>query len=157
MDELISREAAIDAIEQYDFVYPKYMERFVIELRDAIKADLKDDIEELPSAHPELDEWCTDCKEYDHERHCCPRYNRVIRESLAEIREAQSTEPKADERLVPKKPYTTFVPYFYKRDENIVQCPNCKRRLRTSRTVKNHDAYCPRCGQAIDWSEVEEE
>lgn len=61
----------------------------------------------------------------------------------------------ADERLVPKKPHTTFVPYFYKRDETIVQCPNCKRRLRTSRTVKNPDAYCPRCGQAIDWSEVE--
>lgn len=25
------------------------------------------------------DEWCTDCKEYDHGRHCCPRYNRVIK------------------------------------------------------------------------------
>lgn len=38
----------------------------------------------LPSAQPEphYDEWCTDCKEYDHERHCCPRWNRVIRETL---------------------------------------------------------------------------
>jgi hypothetical protein len=38
----------------------------------------------LPSAQPEmnLDEWCTDCKEYDHERHCCPRWNRVIRQTL---------------------------------------------------------------------------
>ena len=35
-------------------------------------------------AEPEqrYDEWCTDCKEYDHERHCCPRWNRVIRETL---------------------------------------------------------------------------
>ena len=38
----------------------------------------------LPSAQPEpnYDEWCTDCKEYDKERHCCPRWNRVIRETL---------------------------------------------------------------------------
>lgn len=28
------------------------------------------------------DEWCTDCKEYDTERHCCPRFNRVIRAAM---------------------------------------------------------------------------
>lgn len=38
------------------------------------------------------DEWCTDCKEYDHERHCCPRFNRVIRTAILEA----ETE---DERL----------------------------------------------------------
>lgn len=27
-------------------------------------------------------EWCTDCKEYDHEKHCCPRWNKVIRTTL---------------------------------------------------------------------------
>ena len=31
---------------------------------------------------PVLDEWCTDCKEYDHERNCCPRFNRVIRSAM---------------------------------------------------------------------------
>ena len=41
----------------------------------------------------ELDEWCTDCKEYDQERHCCPRFNRVIRTAISE---AEKTE---DERL----------------------------------------------------------
>lgn len=40
----------------------------------------------IPTAHPELDEWCTDCKEYDAERHCCPRFNRVIRETLADMK-----------------------------------------------------------------------
>ena len=35
-----------------------------------------------PSAQPELDEWCTDCKEYDKEKHSCPRWNRVIRNTL---------------------------------------------------------------------------
>lgn len=28
------------------------------------------------------DEWCTDCKEYDTEKKCCPRFNKVIREAL---------------------------------------------------------------------------
>lgn len=27
-------------------------------------------------------EWCTDCKEYDHEKHCCPRWTKVIRTTL---------------------------------------------------------------------------
>ena len=39
-------------------------------------------IKALTSAQPELDEWCTDCKEYDQEQHCCPRWNKVIRETL---------------------------------------------------------------------------
>lgn len=42
------------------------------------------DVETAPAEHPELSEWCTDCKEYDQEKHCCPRYNRVIREALTE-------------------------------------------------------------------------
>ena len=28
------------------------------------------------------DEWCTDCKEYDTEKKCCPRFNRVIRGAM---------------------------------------------------------------------------
>lgn len=53
MDEYIDRQAAIDKIDEYDFKFPNYMERFVTELRDAMKADLKHDIEALPSAQPE--------------------------------------------------------------------------------------------------------
>lgn len=42
----------------------------------------------MPSAQPEyrLDEWCTDCKEYDTEKHCCPRFNQVIRTTLNEMK-----------------------------------------------------------------------
>ena len=53
MSDLIRRLAAIDAIEKYNFNFPEYMERFVTELRDAMKEDLKDDIANLPSAQPE--------------------------------------------------------------------------------------------------------
>lgn len=49
---------------------------------------LRDEIENMPSAQPEyhFDEWCTECKEYDHERHCCPRFNAVIRTALEEAK-----------------------------------------------------------------------
>lgn len=50
--DTIYRQAAIDVIGEYDFEFPEYMERFVTELRDAMKADLKHDIEALPSAQP---------------------------------------------------------------------------------------------------------
>ena len=31
------------------------------------------------------DEWCTGCKEYDTEKKCCPRFNRVIRGAMKRI------------------------------------------------------------------------
>ena len=51
-------------------------------------------IDAEPTIEPpyELDEWCTDCSEYDRERNCCPRYNRVIRAAVEEVR--ANFEPK---------------------------------------------------------------
>lgn len=34
----------------------------------------------------ERQEHCTDCKEYDQERHCCPRYSNVIRQAVEELK-----------------------------------------------------------------------
>lgn len=39
-------------------------------------------IEALEQSEPNNDEWCTDCKEYDQERQCCPRWSKVIRQTL---------------------------------------------------------------------------
>lgn len=36
---------------------------------------------------PQSFKWCTDCKEYDTEKHCCHRYSKVIRDTVAEIRQ----------------------------------------------------------------------
>lgn len=30
-------------------------------------------------------EWCTDCKEYDKDKHCCHRYTKLIRETVEEL------------------------------------------------------------------------
>lgn len=46
-------------------------------------------IESLEQSERGMDEWCTDCKEYNQEKHCCPRYNRVIRETIEEVQKGQ--------------------------------------------------------------------
>lgn len=36
---------------------------------------------------PKSFKWCTDCKEYDQEKHCCHRYSKVIRNTVAEMKQ----------------------------------------------------------------------
>ena len=36
---------------------------------------------------PQTFKWCADCKEYDQEKHCCHKYSKVIRDTVAEIRQ----------------------------------------------------------------------
>ena len=71
--DCISRQAAIDAIQKWGLIDG---------LSEGQAIEILADEEKVPSAQPDLDEWCTDCSEYDQERHCCPRFNRVIREAL---------------------------------------------------------------------------
>ena len=96
MDDLISREAALDVLNELARDRFTIKDTFQIYL-DALKdADLK--IRQMPTAEPELDEWCTDCKEYDSERHHCPRFNRVIRETMKEVKEAEPRKGKWEEK-----------------------------------------------------------
>jgi len=77
MSDLIDRQVAIDAHCE------------LCGDRGRCNCDICPDVEVfqlLPSAQPDLDEWCTDCKEYNQEKHCCPRWNRVIRETAEEVR-----------------------------------------------------------------------
>ncbi len=53
---------------------------------DAQHAALREALSRVPAADPGMDEWCTGCREYDHEKHCCPRFNRVIRETIEEMK-----------------------------------------------------------------------
>ena len=80
MNDLISRQAAIDAIRASTSKYTGFMEMEMYTDDDAVEA-----IEGLPSAHKPTDEWCTTCKEYDQEKKCCPKFNRVIRNAMPEI------------------------------------------------------------------------
>ena len=75
--DCISRQAAIDAIQKWGLIDG---------LSEGQAIEILADEEKVPSAQPDLDEWCTDCSEYDHERHCCPRFNKVIREAVEEVK-----------------------------------------------------------------------
>ena len=75
--DLIDRQAAIDALTH------KW---------NGMVTSVFDVINSLPSAQPDLDEWCTDCKEYDKERNSCPRWNRVIKETLNDLQEERKTQ-----------------------------------------------------------------
>ena len=88
MDDLISRQAAIDAL--------KTCQTYLFDTRDPDKKICLEsavyELEQLPSAHPELNEWCHECKEYDKEHHCCPRWNRVIKTALADAQPDKTYE-----------------------------------------------------------------
>lgn len=92
MSDMISRQAAIDSICRTVCDNPEICESPC----DEIKV-----LEIMPSAQPEmnLDEWCTDCKEYDHDKHCCPRWNRVIRQTLKDMKEEQPESYKTDRKV----------------------------------------------------------
>jgi len=36
---------------------------------------------------PQTFKWCTDCKEYDQEKHCCHRWSNVIRDTVEEMKQ----------------------------------------------------------------------
>lgn len=104
MNDLISRQAAIDTIKTADVCVLYHdtdpVEEVVEEAIMATKRAITIDIEALPPAQPEykLDEWCENCKEYNQERHCCPRFNRVIRETVDEMKASSQWIP-VSERL----------------------------------------------------------
>lgn len=89
MDDLISKQDAVNTSLEF------FVEFLGGALHENAQKELITRFQRLPSAHPELDEWCTECKEYDHEKHNCPRYNRVIREAVEEIQENQIPENSA--------------------------------------------------------------
>ena len=75
-NDTINRQQAIDAVtDELNMI--DHVPQWVF---DRLEKRLK----QLPPAQTEQhhDEWCTDCKEYDTDRHCCPRWNRVIRQTL---------------------------------------------------------------------------
>lgn len=52
-------------------------------------SNIAKELAKLPSVQPKYNtsEWCHDCSEYNHDKHCCPRYNKVIRNAVEEIKQ----------------------------------------------------------------------
>lgn len=54
---------------------------------------------------------------------------------------------------IPRRPLRSMIHYPHQPDLETAQCPYCLRRLRTKRSTKTGDTFCPTCGQAIDWTQ----
>ena len=97
------------------------------------------EIVNMPSAIPKLDEWCTDCKEYNIANHNCPRFNRVIRRTVEEIQHKSKSviyhgDGYADGCMV----YDT------------AECPSCGYIFDAGDSVWK-ESFCPHCGQELEW------
>lgn len=115
--DLIDRQAAIDAVRSY-------MADNDIEDSDWHAAGIVYEINRLPTAEPHnFDEWCDDCKEYDHERKRCPKWNSVIKATL------EDAKPKTGRWVKMSDSYGTY------------HC--CSRCGREGVRVWK---YCPNCG-----------
>ena len=95
-----------------------------------------------------LSEWCTDCKEYDKERHCCPRFNRVIEETVAEMK-SEGWQKVRHGRWVDNTPTTDEYgnPLSMVADSSKyidLTCSVCGQKV----TTKTN--YCPNCGAKMD-------
>jgi len=113
-NNLIDRQATIDAIETEKKNHGDFLTSSFVGYEMAEKI-----VKALPPALPDLDEWCTDCKEYDKERNSCPRWNRVIRETLRDMKGARQENVK-----------------------NYDDCTGCKHLPRFS-----HDEPCATCSR----------
>lgn len=86
----MTREEAIRILKNFSLcgVYHQ-----LIHMNDTDSEAISMAIKALEQPEPHYDEWCDDCKEYDKERHCCPRWNRVIRQALKDAQPEQRWIP----------------------------------------------------------------
>jgi hypothetical protein len=87
-------------------------------------------LEQQPCYNP--DEWCHDCSEYNQDKHCCPRFNKVMRNTVEEIK-----EPKMGHWIVEKGNYLGMKNGY---------CSNCKNYYTND---WNEMKYCPNCGSRM--------
>ena len=53
---------------------------------EPLKTAYETAIAALENQEKAYDEWCTDCKEYDKEHHCCHRFTKVIRQTVEDCK-----------------------------------------------------------------------
>ena len=141
MDDLISRQAAIDAALSIGHI-AKLTDGDEVIRKSAVNYVLRN----LPSAQPSLDEWCTDCKEYDHKRHFCPRFCRMIAEAVKEIRENAKEERHG--KWIPHEETTELAPGIKMTAKGYI-CSECGERFGYAWT------WCGNCGAKMDKGEDE--
>ena len=137
----VNKEAVIALLEQLAAEEKAVLDQFDDEQAFGAYCALEgavEKVEAMKTDQPErkTDEWCTDCSEYDHERHCCPRFNRVIRTVLDEVK--------------PQKIRGRWI-----HQDNIAwvdtwQCSECGEQTTVTIMGEPRFKYCPMCGAAME-------
>ena len=87
-NDLISRTEVLKLIYDYKENHSENRKEYPINYGTLI--DMIRWVRNLPSVtpqEPQTFKWCTDCKEYDQEKHCCHRWSRVIRDTVEEVKQ----------------------------------------------------------------------
>ncbi len=147
--DCISRQAAINTVSNWL--------RAVFGINSNANTGVFSELLALPSAEPvwKPDEWCVDCKEYDHEKNCCPRFNRVIKSALKDAEPEPSDvardiatiiENEKDMRVIaePRKGKWIHDGYDFPHGNDWIHCSICgKRGINVPANLTN---FCPNCG-----------
>lgn len=96
---------------------------------------LHDALSRVPSADL-VNEWCTDCKEYDQTQHCCHRFTKVIRQAQEELK--QNAVPVKRGKWIDDGQYSDNFPHHEWR------CSECGEHVIEIDTP--WFKYCPECG-----------
>ena len=98
MDYLISKEQAITILRNLRaWLYFSGINGGTKIQREAIDVAIKAIEKQIQKE--ESFEWCTDCKEYDQEAHCCHRYSKMIRKTVDEMQIVRCKECKYAEYI----------------------------------------------------------
>lgn len=134
----MTREEAVRILGQYDVSAIQFFETDGREIpwdkgHEALEMAIEA-LAQLPSAQPELhyDEWCTDCKEYDQTKHCCPRFNKVIKNTLKDV-----------QSVTHKNAHWTNIQLSVT-GTSTCECSLCGAIVHSSFSDKI--SYCPNCG-----------
>ena len=106
-------------------------------------------IDEMPNVSMEEFEWCHDCREYDQEKHCCPRWTKVIRQTVEEMKTDGYAPLKHGHWILD--------------DDGLIICSECEEHAPQKMFIDIKDLsgrcyfvktpYCPDCGAKMDEGE----
>lgn len=139
MDDLISRQAAIDALNGI-------INRFEQILRDIRESKVDDSVcgmcEYDGAFVGQSGDWCNECPGF--EKDDCFRLSDECRKRWLESVELPSTQP---ERKTGKWIEKEICETRRKEEMQVAKCSNCKKYLTTPHIYSfNHYNYCPHCG-----------
>ena len=136
--DTISRKAAVDLFPDDDlecdtkggYIAPHLARRMICE---------------LPSAQPHtnswyINSWCIDCKEYDTENKCCPRYNRVIKQTLDDAYRHGETE--AEARYHAQQRWIPCSERLPSEGENVLLCDTRFGKVAIGKLIRYNTSCC---------------